>query len=234
MNAAATETSKSGMAGGENRPTGRTYLIAAALVPILIVGNAILVLLIPWHADLQYAAPGFPDPPAVFAEGERTELGRKGIVSIWPVGPGVGSLEAARLERGGPAFESDEVDHMADVRQVVSGYGILWLLALLGFLIFRRTLDRGAVRLALATGAWLTLALFLLVGLFSLVSFDAFFTSFHEAFFEDGTWTFPLDSTLIGLYPERFWVTATALLVALSVIQALVIIWWTIRSRMPR
>jgi uncharacterized membrane protein len=41
-----------------------------------------------------------------------------------------------------------------------------------------------------------------------LLDFEAFFAWFHGLFFAPGTWTFPYDSLLIRLFPERFWVTA--------------------------
>lgn len=216
--------------GGISRAAG---VAIAACLPIVIIGNSLLLLLIPWHADLQYALPGFPDPPPRFAEGERSALARDGIVSIWPVGPGDQILEEARFENGTPAFGADEISHMSDVRSLIGVLLAIWLLAAIGLIVLLRKPGPAEVRRHLRIGAWLTLGVFVVVGLASLVSFDALFTSFHEVLFAAGTWTFPLDSTLIGLYPERFWVTATGALVFLSTIQALAVIWWSGRSRMP-
>ena len=227
-----TETPESGGTGSEGRLRA-AGLAVAVLLPLVIIGNSLLLLLIPWHADLQYAVPGFPDPPARFAEGDRSALARDGIVSIWPVGPGDRVLEEARFADGSPAFGSDEVSHMSDVRTLVGALLAVWLLAVIGMATLVRKRGLTSVQRALRIGAWSTLGVFVAVGLGSILSFDALFTSFHEALFEEGTWTFPIDSTLIGLYPERFWVTATGALVLLSVIQALVVIWWSGRSRMP-
>lgn len=215
-------------------PSGVWRVVVAVAVPLVIVGNALLVLLIPWHADVQYAMPGFPDPPFILSDGTRAELARDGIVSIWPIGPGDRVLEDARLGSGAAAFGEDEVSHMADVRVVVQVALSFWAVAMIGLVVVSVSIGLNRLRRSLRAGAWLTLGAFVAIGLLSLLSFDQLFTAFHEVLFEDGTWTFPTDSTLIGLYPERFWVTATGALVLLSVFQALAVIWWSGRSRMPR
>lgn len=227
-----TEASRSGRSAGGRWPRGREVAVAA-LLPLFIIGNSLLILLVPWHADLQYALPGFPDPPQRFGDGDRSSLGRDGIVSIWPVGPGDRVLEEARFESGARAFEVDEISHMSDVRTVVGGFLVAWMIAAVGVITLVGKFGTPSLRGALRAGALLTLGAFAALGLASVLSFDALFTSFHELLFEDGTWTFPLDSTLIGLYPERFWVTATGVLVLLSAAQALGVLWWAFRSRMP-
>lgn len=193
-------------------------------LPFVLAGNALILLLVPWLADLQYALPGFPDDPLGLSAGERLELAREGIRSIWPVGPGTGLLVEARLPSGVRAFEPEEVRHMEDVRSVVRGALALWLIsvvALAGSLAWlkRRHLP-GTVQLVVRRGALATVVALLAVGLFALVAFDTFFRSFHELLFEPGSWQFPADSTLLALYPTRFWVVATGLLVGLTLIQA--------------
>lgn len=223
-------------ATGAGRLSRIRRVVVAALVPLVLIGNSLLILLIPWHADIQYAIPGFPEPPVGLAEGERSDLARDGIFSIWPLGPGDRVLEEARLENGRQAFAADEIAHMADVRGVVRASLVLWLVAAVALILLLRKYGPARSRAALRAGAWLTLGIFAFVGLASVLSFDSLFTSFHELLFEDGTWTFPTDSTLIGLYPERFWITATGALVLLSALQALALILVVERpgrSRMP-
>lgn len=198
--------------------------MAACALPFVLAGNSLILLLIPWLADLQYALPGFPDDPLGLSPGERLELAREGIRSIWPIGPGSELLVQARLPWGEPAFGAGEVTHMEDVQGVVRGALLLWLVAvvvLAGSLA--RLHSRGgsdAVRLVLREGAVATVIALVAIGFFALVSFDTFFRSFHEILFEPGSWEFAADSTLISLYPSRFWATATALLVVLTLAQA--------------
>lgn len=208
---------------GPGRP-GPAGVAAIVALPLVLAGNSLILLLVPWLADFQYALPGFPDDPLGLSTGERLELAREGIRSIWPVGPGTELLVQARLPWGRPAFTPDEVVHMEDVREVVRGSLVLWLgavVVLAGSLA--RLRSRGgsdAVRRALRSGAAATVVALAAVGLFALVSFDTFFRSFHELLFEPGSWEFAVDSTLISLYPSSFWATATALLVILTLAQA--------------
>lgn len=208
---------------GPGRP-GPAGVAAVVALPLVLAGNSLILLLVPWLADLQYALPGFPDDPLGLSPGERLELAREGIRSIWPVGPGSELLVQARLPWGEPAFTAGEVTHMEDVRGVVRGALLLWLVAVVVLAgSVARLRSRGgsdAVRRALRGGAVATVVALLAVGFFALVSFDTFFRSFHELLFEPGSWEFAADSTLISLYPSRFWATATALLVVLTLAQA--------------
>ena len=41
-----------------------------------------------------------------------------------------------------------------------------------------------------------------------LADFDAFFDTFHGVFFDGDSWRFQHGDTLLGLYPDTFWVLA--------------------------
>ena len=206
-----------------------TALVAIAL-PVLFAGNALLVLLLPWLPAFQYALPGFPADTLGLTGAERLELADTGVRSIWPVGPGPDLLETARLPDGAPAFNAAEISHMEDVRAVVRGALLAWLLALVscvaGVALVGRAGRARCLSRAALTGGLLTAVLVGAVALVGLISFDFFFEAFHSVLFERGTWEFPTGSTLIALYPERFWMTASligALLVLAQVVIAVVI-----------
>ncbi|MDH5334520.1 MAG: DUF1461 domain-containing protein, partial [Thermoleophilia bacterium] len=55
------------------------------------------------------------------------------------------------------------------------------------------------------------------IGVFMLVAWEAFFTRFHEIFFEGDTWRFPVTDTLIRLYPDVFWMGVAAWIAGLTV-----------------
>jgi integral membrane protein (TIGR01906 family) len=61
------------------------------------------------------------------------------------------------------------------------------------------------------SGAFTT-GLLLFLTFFVLVSWQMFFVTFHELFFPPGTWTFDFSSSLIRLYPDRFWFDAGTLI----------------------
>ena len=66
-------------------------------------------------------------------------------------------------------------------------------------------------------------ALFVALGLFALISFNAFFTWFHRLFFVEGSWLFPVKDSLIQFYPLPFWMDASAALVVLTIFEALLL-----------
>jgi integral membrane protein (TIGR01906 family) len=57
-----------------------------------------------------------------------------------------------------------------------------------------------------------TAGLLVFLALFVLLSWRMFFVMFHELFFPPGTWTFDYSTSLIRLYPDRFWFDAGALI----------------------
>ncbi len=209
------------------KPAGPLIAVIAVAVPLVILGNALIVLLIPWFAHFQYALPGFPDDPFGLAGGDRSSLAATGIRSIWPVGPGPELLVDARLPDGSAAFGPVEIRHMDDVRGLVRACFVLWSLALVSgaaaMLRLRRTGRGETVGRGLRLGSTITIAAMAAVGLAMLVAFDAVFDGFHEIFFEPGTWQFGDDETLRRLYPDAFWGIASGLLAALALAQALLL-----------
>lgn len=130
--------------------------------------------------------------------------------------------------RGQPAFDAPAVSHLMDVRAVISGAKVatgiaaallaVWVALCVG----RRRWTR--LRIGMVAGGLLTLGSVLLAAGAALVDFETFFAGFHGLFFKSGTWTFPDDSLLIRLFPERFWSTAGLAWGALAVLVAAVLL----------
>ncbi len=200
----------------------------AVAVPLVILGNALIVLLIPWFANFQYALPGFPDDPFGLSGSDRSALGATGIRSIWPVGPGIELLVDARLPDGSAAFGPVEIRHMDDVRGLVQACFLLWIVSLAagGASLFRlrQTGRAEAIGRGLWLGATITICAMAVIGIAMLVAFEPVFDGFHEIFFEPGTWQFGDEETLRRLYPDAFWGIASGLLAALALGQA-VLLW---------
>jgi integral membrane protein (TIGR01906 family) len=55
------------------------------------------------------------------------------------------------------------------------------------------------------------------------LSFDTFFTRFHQVFFSGDSWLFYYSDSLIQFYPLPFWMDATLILGALSLLEGLVL-----------
>lgn len=206
--------------------------------PLVALGNALVVLLVPWMADVQYAIPGFPADPRGLEGEDRTRLAEVGIRSIWPFGDGMERLENARLPDGDSAFTTKEISHMEDVRDLVRIVLALWLAAILlaGAALFtfvRDGLGRRALE-AIGKGALLTLAVMAVLFLGSLVAFEPLFDGFHAIFFEGDSWKFKDFYTLRRIYPDAFWVNATVALIGLVLAQSVAVGIWSGALKWPR
>ncbi|MEX0621043.1 MAG: DUF1461 domain-containing protein [Solirubrobacterales bacterium] len=203
-------------------------VVIAAAVPLVILGNALLVLLVPWFAHLQYALPGFPEDAFGLSGSDRASLGATGIRSIWPVGPGTDLLVDSRLPDGSVAFGPVEIRHMGDVRSLVRALLVLWLVSVTAAVAvafrLKRTNQSDTVRRGLRLGSLITIGAMAVIGIAMLINFDVVFDGFHQIFFEPGTWTFSDEETLRRLYPDAFWGIAAGLLAALALLQAVLLL----------
>ena len=217
----------------------RTLLAAAfaCAVPVVLAGNALLVLAWAWLPRAIYALPGFPDGDGL-TSAERLPLARTGIDAIqpWDAG-GMDALRAAVLPDGERAFNAREVAHMQDVRGVITMLLVAWALAAavlaLTWLTTRgRPQGRAALLRGLRWGALAAIGLLGALALFMLADFDAFFTAFHGVFFEGDSWRFPSSDTLRILYPDAFWGIAGGTLALLTIGQALALVALARRRRL--
>ncbi len=125
-------------------------------------------------------------------------------------------------------FNQREIVHLRDVKALIQlDYWVLLatLLYILGyaaaslFLRRRRELARGAL-----TGAGLTLALMLALGVGMMLNFDRLFTQFHLISFSNDFWQLdPARDYLIRLFPEPFWNDAAWYIAIATAAMALVI-----------
>lgn len=203
-------------------------IAAAVATPVLLVGNALWLLAWPWLASVVYRLPGFPGD-ADLTRSARRDLAATGIDAIQPWdADGIAGMIAARLPGGLSAFNRREIDHMQDVRGVVTALLVAWVVAI-AVMAIACVLARaggawpGPVLRGLRSGALATLAVVGALGLFALLAPDAFFTAFHGVFFEGDSWRFPDRDTLRRLYPDAFWAIAGGLLGGLVLVQALVL-----------
>ena len=138
-------------------------------------------------------------------------------------------------------FKQREIDHMRDVKGLVRGV-YLWQWITLGYvlgygiaylLLLRRSAFPPLAKRLLWGGA-LTLIAVVVLGLASLVAFDALFRGFHELGFSNDLWRLnPREHNLIAMFPQGFFLRATLLVALLIIGQALLLIvvaggclWW--------
>lgn len=103
-------------------------------------------------------------------------------------------------------FRPDEQSHLEDVSKLISKglFLLAGLIAILGFLVFNAN-DKEKHTILVAPFAFLIIFFIPIIIMFA--NFSSSFLGFHELFFPQGNFTFPLNSILILTYPESFFMT---------------------------
>lgn len=190
--------------------------MVAILWATLVVGSAVMALTVPVYTSAMTqaldvpATAGLPAADVVRLSGQVRALVADATYTTLP-----------REWRGAPAFDAAAVSHLIDVRSVISGarmatgVSALLLAVYVGWCVARRRL--GALWAGLGSAAALLGLVVVLAVVVAFTDFEWLFTAFHGIFFANGTWTFPADSLLIRLFPERFWAVSGAAWAALVV-----------------
>lgn len=136
---------------------------------------------------------------------------------------------------GRPVLKQAEIDHMLDVRGVFAGLFLLCLAALAILVVaFRRASGpaaRAAAWRSVASGARGLAIVIGILGVFTLLAFEAAFEVFHRLFFTSGSYTFdPRTDKLVQLFPATFW-SETAVIVGAVVLTASLLTWLIARGR---
>lgn len=197
------------------------WLIALAM-PAFIVLLCLRIVWNPWFVNWEYGKPDFPPDTYGFTNEERI-----GYVVQWveyynsSTSPEAGAAAFSALRMPGtdqPLYSPYEVSHMVDVRlltdtlwRLLPVAGAIVIGGLLLLLISRYT--RRDAYAALFMGGLISTLLLLATILFVLLSWRTFFITLHDVFFPPGTWQFDWTSTLIRIFPDRFWFDAGVLLV---------------------
>lgn len=136
-------------------------------------------------------------------------------------------------------YEAEALKHMVDVKVVTeTTYTVAFLICFVVIIIFaigyKYQQYRFSIRRGLTYGGVLTLSLIFTIVVLAMTAWDFFFDTFHELFFEEGTWRFEFSDTLIRLFPEKFWFDASitiGIFTALGGIIILAMMWqWSRRA----
>jgi integral membrane protein (TIGR01906 family) len=120
---------------------------------------------------------------------------------------------------GQPVLDARERSHMADVRNVFMGLGVVALVAA-AIMVVAGIWSRGRAWFwrSVRAGSRLTLAGVVVVGIGFAVFFEQAFLLLHEVFFPEGNYQFdPRTEKLVQLLPDQFW-AETTVAVALAVL----------------
>lgn len=225
-----------------NSPTLKNILIQLFLtiaVPTMLAIGSIRLVMSYQFLQFEYTRADFPPDFYGFTTEDRLEYGPYSIDYLLN-DEGIEFLDGLRLPlekcwrplanaTDCAMFEEEALRHMVDVKQVtIATYSIALLVTLImvGILIvaYRNPSYRRSVRLGLTYGSMLTLGIIVSIIVLAVSAWNVFFDTFHEIFFEAGTWRFAFSDTLIRLYPEKFWFDASITIGALSGIGAMMIL----------
>ena len=201
--------------------------IVTILVPVVLVLTTVRCLFILPFLQFEYRQPGFPIDRYGFTLEDRLHWAKLSMDYLVNDAD-IDYLGDLRFDNGDEVFNVRELGHMLDVKQVIQSafqvLGISWLV-LIGLGIWAWLGKWGReYKHALGRGGWLTIMLIGGIVVFSLLSFGVFFTTFHNVFFNPGTWTFNFSDTLIRLFPERFWRDILLIIGSTTILLALVLV----------
>jgi integral membrane protein (TIGR01906 family) len=194
--------------------------------PILLVLLSTRLVMSPAFLYLEYTRPGFPVDRYGLTTEDRLYYGPYAVNYLLN-DAGIEYLANLTFPDGTRLFNSRELRHMFDVKlltqtafatAIVAGFTF----AVLVLLLARRADTRIVVKRALRDGSLLTLTVIGVILLVAVIGWEFFFTTFHELFFESGTWYFAYSDTLIRLFPEQFWFDAAIVIGALTALTAAV------------
>jgi integral membrane protein (TIGR01906 family) len=203
----------------ERLPRIVASVVVAVATAIVILALAILPFLNPLWVSFEQGR----SQAAAWTGFSPTELrtATDGILADLILGPPDFDVEIG----GQPVLNAQERGHMADVREVFLGFGLLALVSVVvlsaahrlarGGAQFWRPVRSGAIGIAGAVVA---------LGLVGLFAFDAAFEAFHRLFFAGGNYTFdPATDRLVQLFPYQFWVETSFAVGAVVAVLAAVI-----------
>ena len=195
-------------------PTILSYL-TSLLVPLALIGTVLRILLSPIYINIEYRMPYFPADEYGLTQQDRLHWAPFALQYLVN-NADIAYLGDLKFDDGKPLYNERELNHMADVKNVVRGALLAWaisltILVLLGFLAYRQKWMSYFINGLRRGGLWmigLAIMLGLIVGVGILINpevFDQFFIFFHSLFFKGSSWLFEYSDTLIRLFPIRFW-----------------------------
>ena len=193
---------------------GLVSLVFVLLLPLLIIGTSLRGLV----TDRDLMLRGFRDNQVATTTGlDDPQLQRiaDAFVAYFQGPPGQIQMQVTAFGQSRPLFNAKEVTHMEDVQRLIQFFLQMQLVAaavvaLRVVVVFASDRAAAPIGRELLWSAALMVALVVLVGVLSLMDFDALWTRFHQIAFRNDLWQLdPSKDYLIMLFPEPFWFTAT-------------------------
>ena len=127
-----------------------------------------------------------------------------------------------------PLYSSQEIKYLQNVQKV---YQITWriwqialiLVVLISFTLIFRKENRADMAFILQQSGSFTTGLVFIVAMLSLVAWQIWLVFFHQVFFAFGWWTFDISTTLLRLFPQKFWYDTTLTVSSISLIVGILV-----------
>ena len=200
-------------------------VLTSIVVVIFLLLTAVRFLLNPLFLRIEYKMPGFPPDEYGFTSQERLEWANISLTYLLNR-EGIDFLERQKLASGEPLYNERELQHMRDVKNLVSKALITWYITIALLILFGLFASEAhflpSFWDAFSKGGIATIVLIVVIIFGVLASFEWLFTAFHRIFFEGDTWLFRYSDTLIRLFPMRFWQDAFIFLGVLSAVGGII------------
>ena len=200
-------------------------------LPYLFVMINVRLVMTPVFLSFEYNRPGFPEDVYGLTREDRLMYAPYAVNYLLN-GADITYLGDLTFPDGSLLFNVRELQHMRDVKiltQIAYWVTVGMALGVLAASVVLRRIAR--LRLTLFRGALLTIGVVIAIAAAAVFNWDFFFTGFHELFFQGNTWYFAYSDTLIRLFPEQFWFDAALTIGALTVLEAFIVIFITLRWR---
>ncbi len=201
-------------------------IVIALCIPPLLVMIGVRLAMTMSFVSFEYHRPDFPPDFYGFTLEDRLRYAPYALDYLLN-SEAIDFLGDLTFPGGAPLFNNRELRHMRDVKVITEwayraalGIGIVLIAA--SAILWQR--GRWHLRAGLRAGGLITTALIGLIILLAFLSWDTFFTAFHEALFEGDSWLFLTSDTLIRLFPEAFWFDAAVFVGAVAAVSAIALI----------
>jgi integral membrane protein (TIGR01906 family) len=207
---------------------GLVSLAFVLLLPLLVISTSLRGLV----TDRDFMLRGFRDNQVATTTGlDDAQLERIADAFVaYLQGPhGQIQMQVTAFGRTRALFNDREVTHMEDVQALIQWFLRIQLVAAAGVVVriaVGVVVDRSAAPIGreMLWSTGLTVALVVVVGLLSLMDFEALWTRFHQVAFRNDLWQLdPTRDYLIMLFPEPFWFTATIRIATTVALQTFVL-----------
>ncbi|MBN8593639.1 MAG: DUF1461 domain-containing protein [Anaerolineae bacterium] len=200
---------------------------------LLVISVGVRLVMTPLFLFVEYYRIGFPLDFYGFSVSDRLFYSSQ-VLTYLLENRSDGYLTSLSLDSNGSLFNDREIVHMIDVNvlsKMFFGIVLFVFILLIISIIFSKfyLTMRSFIRKSIELGCYITLGLILLIVTGAIVSWEAFFSGFHQLFFTENTWIFEYSDSLIRLFPEQFWFDAAILVGGIAVLLALFTLWIILR-----